>query len=573
MTLAIQTRIARWSVRLLAAAYAAWFGAYTCVQHARLKTYAYDLGTFDQGIWLAGHATDPFVTVRGLPLLGDHVRLFAYVLAPIYWIWDDVRFLLILQSVAIACGALFVLRISLRELPARPWLALVLAASWLLHPAVQNLNLDHAHPDAFATTLVLAAVDALRAGRVGRFALAAGLAMSCKEDVPLVFVMLGLVTMLDRRQRRIGAVIAAVSATYFALCMTVILPHFNEAGFFRYGRKGFLTGFWMSGGDPAWIAGKLLGDESLRYLYRIGLPNLYLFLLSPLAIVPAAPALFANLIADASYMRDLSYHYQTSIVPFLYLGTIATLVRLDALRTRASASAGASASSLAAFLGAVRTSAPAALLVAVVGANLAWSKAPIGDPGVLWTNLEDSRTHARLRKVREIVAFLPRDAAVSADYTIVPQLSHRRRIYMFPNPFGVSYWGVDGEKPHDPESIDFILVSELRLDEYARAMLANLELEGSFERIYSDLGLRLYRRVAIVPLGADAGCGDWDGDGRITSDDVRLIARAILKNAPCPPEVCDADGDGAVRPGDAARIGRRVEHPEVALSCPAGPPR
>ena len=30
------------------------------------------LGIFDQGVWLLSRLKDPFVTIRGLPLFGDH---------------------------------------------------------------------------------------------------------------------------------------------------------------------------------------------------------------------------------------------------------------------------------------------------------------------------------------------------------------------------------------------------------------------------------------------------------------------------------------------------------------------
>src|SRR5205085_4752648 len=158
-------RATRIAVLVLAVVYAAYFSAYTIIAHERFRTYAYDLGTFDQGIWLAGHGTNHFVTVRGLHLLGDHVRLFSFVLAPLYWIWNDVRALLVAQSVAIAAGAWFLLRIAEQKAPDHRWFALAVASSWLLHPAVQNLNLDHALPDAFASTLLVMAVYFLRSGR------------------------------------------------------------------------------------------------------------------------------------------------------------------------------------------------------------------------------------------------------------------------------------------------------------------------------------------------------------------------------------------------------------------------
>jgi hypothetical protein len=40
--------------------------------HARSGTFGFDLGIFDQGVWLLSRFRDSFVTIRGLPLFGDH---------------------------------------------------------------------------------------------------------------------------------------------------------------------------------------------------------------------------------------------------------------------------------------------------------------------------------------------------------------------------------------------------------------------------------------------------------------------------------------------------------------------
>jgi hypothetical protein len=36
--------------------------------HARFGTFGFDLGIFDQGVWLLSRFRDPFVTIRGLSL-------------------------------------------------------------------------------------------------------------------------------------------------------------------------------------------------------------------------------------------------------------------------------------------------------------------------------------------------------------------------------------------------------------------------------------------------------------------------------------------------------------------------
>jgi len=51
--------------------YSAVFGFCAVVRKMSFSFQAYDLGTFDQGIWLVGYSADHFVTVKGLHFLGD----------------------------------------------------------------------------------------------------------------------------------------------------------------------------------------------------------------------------------------------------------------------------------------------------------------------------------------------------------------------------------------------------------------------------------------------------------------------------------------------------------------------
>lgn len=540
------------ALALMIGTYVACFGTFACLLHGVFHTYAYDLGTFDQGIWLAGHSTNPFVTVRGLHLLGDHVRLFAYVLAPLYWIWDDVRALLLAQTVVIAAGAVFVYLLGRRELRCGRSVVLALCASYLLHPAVQNLNLDHAHPDAFASTFILASVYFLRTERLAAFALAAALAMSCKEDVPLVYLVLGVVLIAGGR-RRFGTLLALTSAAYFFSCIQVILPHFNQVGFFRL-EQGYFQQLKTGAADPGWLVDRLTSPAGTRYLWALGLPVGFAAILAPLSLLPALPALAANLLSDVGYMRTVLYHYSTSIVPFLYVAT------LDAVRGPLAA---ANRPRLAA----------AAITVAVLGgaiaANIQYSRMPLTRLPQIATYWRSYRSDAAVTATYALLARIPAGASVSADYALVPHLSHRQRVYLFPNPFRTRNWGINNRSPHDADVVEYIIARTRIIRAEGKELIDDLVASGDFARIAGDDEIGLYRRVSTRAVAERASCGDWNGDGDVTPLDAQHIFRATMSREPCPPAVCDVDGDGAVSVRDAMLIGRRAGGSDVVLRCPS----
>ena len=63
---------ATWLVLLLVAIYVAYFTNRTLDIHHGLGTSSYDSGLYDQGLWLMSRFEEPFVTLMGRNLFGDH---------------------------------------------------------------------------------------------------------------------------------------------------------------------------------------------------------------------------------------------------------------------------------------------------------------------------------------------------------------------------------------------------------------------------------------------------------------------------------------------------------------------
>ena len=55
--------------------YIAVFGTLTYQQQSNFGTFGFDMGIYDQGIWLVSHFKSPFDTIRGLNYFGHHVNI------------------------------------------------------------------------------------------------------------------------------------------------------------------------------------------------------------------------------------------------------------------------------------------------------------------------------------------------------------------------------------------------------------------------------------------------------------------------------------------------------------------
>ncbi len=128
------------------------------LQHRALRT-GYDLGIYDQVVWNLSHGRIWETTlVYETSGYYDHFEPVLALIAPLYWLWSDVRVLLIVQALALGLGSLPIylyayvrlmdLRLSFgRRGPAASsaLLATGIAAVYLAFPALHHANLNDFH--------------------------------------------------------------------------------------------------------------------------------------------------------------------------------------------------------------------------------------------------------------------------------------------------------------------------------------------------------------------------------------------------------------------------------------------
>ena len=85
------------------------YSTLSVVRHLHYESYGYDLGINDQTVWKYSTFQVPVSTIAPLAdrsKLAMHVELVYALLAPLYWIWDSRRMLLIAEVVALVSGSI-----------------------------------------------------------------------------------------------------------------------------------------------------------------------------------------------------------------------------------------------------------------------------------------------------------------------------------------------------------------------------------------------------------------------------------------------------------------------------------
>nr|MBA3268644.1 DUF2079 domain-containing protein [Acidimicrobiia bacterium] len=464
---------------LLFAAILGWtalFLHWTFRQHNGIGTPAFDIGIFDQGVWLLSRFKEPFVTVNGRHLFGDHTSFILLPLAAVYWVIPSIKVLLAAQTLALAAGALPTFLIARDKLRSE-MLAALLAVAYLLQPVLGWTDLNEGfHPDAFEIPLVLFAFWFLLRHRWVGYWICVVALLLVKEDVALLTFGLGVYVAL-RHDRRVGWITCGVSLAYLATAFWLIIPGFLGKGSVQSNRIVF-------GGptellkkvftDPGAVISELLTRPRGWYLWQLFAPVGFVAWLAPSLLLIAAGPLLVNLLSGFGYQFDVRYHYSTLILPVIVVATIfgvASAPRRD-------------------HKGLVGLVMVASLVCAYL-----WSPTPngrvhpyIADPG--------STAAVSFRRAERL---LPEDAVVSAYYGFIPQIAHRDEVYMFPNPWKASNWGKldqEGEPLPQADRVDYIFLRS-NLDPDPKAVFDSIV--NDFETLYRDDEVQLLRRRSASP--------------------------------------------------------------------------
>ncbi len=164
--------------------------------HATFITSADDLSNVDQVVWNSqnGRILERTTGTRSLPRYGEHVEPIWIALGLLYVGWDDVRALLLTQTVALALGALPVFwfaRDAWRcDRPAYG-AGLAFAALYLVNPFVTRANIAEVHATPFAVAPMLLALYWGWKGKWARVVPLVLLVLLVREDMGLLLIGFG----------------------------------------------------------------------------------------------------------------------------------------------------------------------------------------------------------------------------------------------------------------------------------------------------------------------------------------------------------------------------------------------
>ena len=472
--------------------------------HDSFETSAYDLGVFQQALWLISQFGDQFNTVRGMHSHGDHFRPIDYLFIPLYFLKPSIHWAFLAQSLSVGLGALVLFRIAQRQLPAMRWVAPAFALIYLLNPVVHNPLVWQYHPLVLASGLYLLWLWFYLEQRSWPYYLVFILLLIIREDMCITTAAFGMVAILQRRFRY-GIPVVIISVLWWLLVTRVVLPELNGEGYFRL-EGGTLQVLYRHLFDTDFYIRQLWNEYAFSYWAWLLLPLLGLSLLAPLYLLPALPTLLVNpLVGD--YSAQIQYHYSVNAMPFIFIaalfGTRKILSRFP------------------------RTQLPLVLALLVASSVAAYHGSRVTYSGVV-NGIERWHNKAETRETLKTLAIsIGPESGVAATDFYLPHIVNRRQIYLFPNPWRTWYWGLAGESQHHPNNVDYLVLRPAHAAQH-QDLLTYLVNAGVFRYTLKTPELHTLQRVRDERLPREAALADWETYSKTHR---LLVTRAELGDA------------------------------------------
>lgn len=383
------------------------FAYHTLYRHWTYNSHAFDLGIYTQAIYLYSQGLVPLSSLKHMNILGDHFGLILFLLSPIYKLFPYTETLLIIQALFVSLSGIFIYLIALDQLKDKFKVLLITCVYLSFSGILTAVNFDF----HLATISVLPLSIMLYSWYFKKwklYCLSLFLGLIFKEDIPLFIVGLGLFSIL-KKQRKVGVI-----AVVFGLLSYYIIKYQIMAKISLGAENAYINTVHLS----------FLFDSPTKIHTLVSLYGQFLFLpfLSFLSWLTVLPYLFIRFASTQTHYWGLNFHYNANLAPFLATSAIFALSKVRIPKYQ-----------IITYL-----------ILALIVENLFFNKII---PQTLRFNIQETQNFDYINNTLQ--TFLA-ETKISAQSSIVPHLSNRQKIYLYPEVLDADYIILDESLNHYP---------------------------------------------------------------------------------------------------------------------------
>ncbi|MEK7324612.1 MAG: DUF2079 domain-containing protein [Chloroflexota bacterium] len=394
-------------------------------RHATYNSTGLDLGIYDQAIWNTSQGRFFEASIEADNLLGDHASFLTLFYVPLYWLWPDVRVLLIAQTMVLCAGAVPIALLARRRLN-NDWLVVCVVLVYLLYPALGFINRYDFHPEVLVLPVMLWGWFFIDQKRWMPTAACLALTILGKEYMGVEVAGYGVYILLSirdsRPMKRLGLAALCIGPLWTLLMIGLVIPSFRHelpANFTeRY--------LWFLGHNaPETARLVFLLYTKVVFLPEMLAPLLFLPLVSAFQLVPALIPLAITLLSSAPAQATIYFHYMVEFMPSLFAATVYSMEKL--IHAGKESAGRASPRQLGVWL-------CGGMVIASLGYWLIRNPFSFSVPPIYYA-VVGPQPRSNAESIAAALQLIPQDSCVIASNHLVPHLSQRRQLYLI-HPLG-----------------------------------------------------------------------------------------------------------------------------------------
>jgi len=372
------------------------------VRHNHYQSFGYDLGIDDQIVWQFSNFRLPITSIDDTPFmlsLANHVEIIYAIISPIYWVWDDVRMLIIAQVLVMVTSAIPVYLLA-QKYKLHKLLCYAITFAYLTFYGVQNALWFDVHSSVFGAALMMWFIYFIDREKLRLAWLFFILTLLSKENFAALLFLVSL-TYLFINKNKYHFYFMGVAIAYLIFIFGFYFPHAIVGGYKYQTKDGLLSDI-----NPVYLFNT--SDKRDVWLYSFFsfgfIPLLYPVYLIAYVGNLAIYFIFGKGVPGA---QGLFLHYRVDLVPLLAFATILTIdkwkKKIKWLNTWYVA--------IYIILCACFVQYALHLPLSYLSKRWFWYQSPA------------------VNNINTVISYLPPNASVASQDNITPHLSHRRAIF------------------------------------------------------------------------------------------------------------------------------------------------
>ncbi len=422
---------------VMCGAFSIIFASISLTNHYNFRTYALDLGIYNNAIYDYSNLNWNDSTVfKEVPenLLADHFDAYLMIFSPLRYVFGTYT-LLIVQMAAIIFGAFGVFKVMLLQPKTKAW-ANWAAVHFMLFFGIYNALAFDYHSSTVAAALIPWAFYYHQKARILPFFGVLLFLLISKESMSVLLAWICLLLATDaffrmkERKKALYLLGASLFCFFYFFGVTgYLMPNLAQSGTYEHFDYSILGNSYAEALQSFLSAP--MQNISLFFVNHSGDQNFdgvkaefwTLFLLSggvflikkPKYILLMLPVFVQKMFHNNPVIWGIGAHYSMELAALLSLGVFAALSEIKQIRLQ-----------------------KALVLIALLGSLGATIR--VMDNTVFYTDKSKIRPYAKdhytrnysVAKAHELLKSIPKESAVSAQSPFVPHLAFRANIYQFP---------------------------------------------------------------------------------------------------------------------------------------------